>query len=165
MKKLYLALLGVTLALLTAIGVWSLFGNGETVSAVDDKTLAEKPAFSLQTLFDGSYLPALESYYSDHFPMRDTLLTAGKTLNKFYYYSGSSEESTVLILGGNTGVGGLADVLVDLAAIEELVDIQAAEQAQQCGENGNHNQQYFFGSAHKASSQDKIQGCCVGNSP
>ena len=103
MKKLYLALLGVTLALLTAIGVWSLFGNGETVSAVDDKTLAEKPAFSLQTLFDGSYLPALESYYSDHFPMRDTLLTAGKTLNKFYYYSGSSEESTVLILGGNTG--------------------------------------------------------------
>ena len=42
MKKLYLALLGVTLALLTAIGVWSLFGNGETVSAVDDKTLAEK---------------------------------------------------------------------------------------------------------------------------
>lgn len=41
MKKLYNVLLCTALALLLVIGVWSLFGNGETVSAVDGKTLAE----------------------------------------------------------------------------------------------------------------------------
>ena len=43
MKKLYTILLTAALALMLAIGVWSLIGNGETVSAVDGKTLAEKP--------------------------------------------------------------------------------------------------------------------------
>ena len=102
MKKLYTILLAVTLALLLSVGIWSLVGNGETVSAVDGKTLEEKPEFSFAALFDGTYLPALERSYSDHFPMRDTLLTAGKTLNRFYYYSGSDEDA-VLILGGSTG--------------------------------------------------------------
>ena len=102
MKKLYYALLGALLALMLGVGVWSLFGNGETVSGVDGKQLAQRPEFSFAALFDGSYLPALEAYYTDHFPMRDTLLTAGKTLNKFYYYSGS-EENTMLIVSGSTG--------------------------------------------------------------
>ncbi len=102
MKKLYNVLLCTALALLLVIGVWSLFGNGETVSAVDGKTLAEKPEFTFASLFDGSYLPALERSYSDHFPMRDMLLEAGKTMNRFYYYSGS-DENAVLIIGGSTG--------------------------------------------------------------
>ena len=102
MKKLYNVLLCTALALLLVIGVWSLFGNGETVSAVDGKTLAEKPEFTFASLFDGSYLPALERSYSDHFPMRDTLLEGGKTMNRFYYYSGS-DENAVLIIGGSTG--------------------------------------------------------------
>lgn len=102
MKKLYNVLLCTALALLLVIGVWSLFGNGETVSAVDGKTLAEKPEFTFASLFDGSYLPALERSYSDHFPMRDMLLEVGKTMNRFYYYSGS-DENAVLIIGGSTG--------------------------------------------------------------
>lgn len=102
MKKLYNVLLCTALALLLVIGVWSLFGNGETVSAVDGKTLAEKPKFTFASLFDGSYLPALERSYSDHFPMRDMLLEVGKTMNRFYYYSGS-DENAVLIIGGSTG--------------------------------------------------------------
>ncbi len=102
MKKLYNVLLCTALALLLVIGVWSLFGNDETVSAVDGKTLAEKPEFTFASLFDGSYLPALERSYSDHFPMRDMLLEVGKTMNRFYYYSGS-DENAVLIIGGSTG--------------------------------------------------------------
>lgn len=102
MKKLYNVLLCTALALLLVIGVWSLFGNGETVSAVDGKTLAEKPEFTFASLFDGSFLPALERSYSDHFPMRDMLLEVGKTMNRFYYYSGS-DENAVLIIGGSTG--------------------------------------------------------------
>lgn len=102
MKKLYNVLLCTALALLLVIGVWSLFGNGETVSAVDGKTLAEKPEFTFASLFDGSYLPALERSYSDHFPTRDMLLEVGKTMNRFYYYSGS-DENAVLIIGGSTG--------------------------------------------------------------
>lgn len=129
MKKVYYVLLGALLALLLGIGVWSLFGNGETVSAVDGKTLAEKPKFSVASLLDGTYLPALEQYYSDHFPMRDTLLTAGKTLNRFYYYSGTQEDS-VLILNGSTGAeqgGERLDSVEKLPQTEPEENIQKPE--------------------------------------
>lgn len=102
MKKLYTALLGAALALLLAVGVWSLVPDSRTASSVDGKTLAQKPEFSFESLLDGTYLPALEQYYSDHFPMRDTLLRAGKQLNRLYYYSGADEDA-MLIIGGSTG--------------------------------------------------------------
>ena len=84
MKKLYYALLGALLALMLGVGVWSLFGNGETVSGVDGKQLAQKPEFSFAALFDGSYLPAQETNYSHPCPMRDTHLTEAQTLTKIY---------------------------------------------------------------------------------
>ena len=75
---------------------------------VDGKRLARERSSPFAALFGGSYLPALEAY-TDHFPMCDTLLTAGKTLNKFYYYSGS--ENTMLIVSGSTGASRAANVL------------------------------------------------------
>ena len=60
MKKLYLSLLGVTLALLLGVGVWSLFGSGEQVSSVDGKTLAERPEFSFAALLTAAICRSLK---------------------------------------------------------------------------------------------------------
>lgn len=102
MKKIYIILLSAVLGVLLLIGVISLVDQDATRSEVENRALAQKPRFSFSALFDGTYIPALETYYADTFPMRDKLLSANRTLNKFYYYSGSGEDN-VLVIDGNTG--------------------------------------------------------------
>ena len=102
MKKIYTILLSVVLAAMLLVGLISLLDKDPTRSESENRELAKKPKFSLSALFDGSYISALETYYADTFPMRETLLAANRTLNKFYYYSGSGED-TVLVISGNTG--------------------------------------------------------------
>ena len=102
MKKIYTILLSVALAAMLLVGLISLVDKDPTRSESENRELAKKPKFSLSALFDGSYISALETYYADTFPMRETLLAANRTLNKFYYYSGSGED-TVLVISGNTG--------------------------------------------------------------
>lgn len=102
MKKIYCILLSAVLALMLLVGVISLVDKDPTRSELENRELAKKPEFSVSSLLDGSYISALETYYSDTFPMRDALLKANRTLNKFYYYSGSGE-NTMLVISGNTG--------------------------------------------------------------
>ena len=79
MKKLYTILLAVLLAAMLGVGIWSLADTDPTGS-VSEKRTFQKPQFSVQALLDGTYIPALETYYSDTFPGRETLLevTAGR---------------------------------------------------------------------------------------
>lgn len=102
MKRIYIALLAGLLAVMLAVGVVSLLDRDVTTSADENRELAKKPSFSASSLFDGSYIRALDAYYTDTFPMRQTLLKANRTLNKFYYYSGSGEDS-MLVIDGKTG--------------------------------------------------------------
>ena len=122
MKKIYTILLSAMLAGMLLVGLISLVDKDPTRSEAENRELAKKPKFSLSALFDGSYIPALETYYADTFPMRETMLAANRTLNKFYYYSGSGED-TVLVISGNTGAeqGGqsLDSVLQQKAALFE----------------------------------------------
>ena len=97
MKKLYTALLLVLLAALLFVGVYSLVDVDQTVS-VDEKKTFKKPEFSVQTLLDGTYIPALEQYYSDTFPARQMLLQANRALNQLYSFSGFGADN-VLIVG------------------------------------------------------------------
>ena len=65
-----------------------------------------KPEFSVKSLLDGTYIPALEQYYSDTFPGRESLLKANRTLNKFYYYSGGGEDSVLILNQSNSAAQG-----------------------------------------------------------
>ena len=96
MKKLYTILLAVLLAAMLGVGIWSLADTDPTGS-VSEKRTFQKPQFSVQALLDGTYIPALETYYSDTFPGRETLLEVNRTLNRFYYYSGSGESGVLLV--------------------------------------------------------------------
>lgn len=103
MKKLYGILLILLLAGMLTVGGISLFDTDAAFSETENRELAQKPEFSVAALLNGSYLPALESYYSDTFPARETLLQWNRGLNRFYYFSGTKEENNMLIIGGNTG--------------------------------------------------------------
>ena len=96
MKKLYTAFLLVLLAALLGVGIYSL-ADQDAAGSASEKREFVKPEFSVRALLDGTYIPALEQYYSDTFPGRETLLNANQTLNKFYYYSGSGEDSVLIV--------------------------------------------------------------------
>lgn len=99
MKKTYIILLCLTFALVLFVGIWSLVDVDATFSEMENKKLAEKPEFTFAALLDGSYIPAIESYYTETFPGRETLLKANRAVNNFYYYSGAEEESVLIITG------------------------------------------------------------------
>lgn len=96
MKKLYTALLLLLLTALLSVGIYSLADIDQTIS-VEEKTEFTLPEFSLRALLDGTYIPALEKYYADTFPGRDALLSANRTLNRFYYYSGTGEDAVLIV--------------------------------------------------------------------
>ena len=114
MKKLHIALLSLTLAAVLAVGLWSLFDKDPTESVFENRKLAQRPRFTLSALLDGSYISDFETYYTDTFPGREKLLKADRSLNKFYYYSGPSEESSMLVIGGNTGAENGGESLAEL---------------------------------------------------
>ena len=78
MKKLsdwaFLAcLLAVLMAVPAGVALW---GCKETTAYYENRSLAEKPALTWTSLWDGSFGTALESWFSDHTPGRTTLLKA-----------------------------------------------------------------------------------------
>ena len=79
MKKIYTALLLVLLTAMFSVGVYSLADYDATGSASEKREFV-KPEFSVKALLDGTYIPALEQYYSDTFPGRESLLKANRTL-------------------------------------------------------------------------------------
>ena len=74
----FLALL--TLVLLAVPVGTALWGADKTASYYENRTLAEKPALTWAGLWDGSFGAAAESWFSDHFPGRLTLLKADTAL-------------------------------------------------------------------------------------
>ena len=118
MKKLCLVFNIIIVLGLITVGIVSLVDTDRTVSVVENRKLASKPEFSISALLDGSYISDLESYYSDTFPMRETLMTYNKTLNGFYRYSGKGENN-MLILNNN---GAAAEGGVSLDDYENAVN-------------------------------------------
>ena len=111
MKKLCLVFNIIIVLGLITVGIVSLVDTDRTVSIVENRTLASKPEFSIGALLDGSYISELETYYSDTFPGRETLMTYNKTLNGFYRYSGKGENNMLIL--NNTGAAAEGGVSLD----------------------------------------------------
>ena len=126
MKKIYATLAGILLALLLVVGLLSLFTTGQD---------AKKPVFTMKALLDGSFISQLETYYTETFPLRQTLLQANRWMNGFYHASSGGDN--ILVLDGNTGAeqGG------------ESLARQEYEQSGQTLENEQDNSQAASGPA------------------
>ena len=107
MKKIYTFFLMVVLLAFTAFGLCSLVDKDDQISVQENRGLAQKPEFSFAALFNGSYVQALETYYTDQFPLREALMGANATLNKFYSYSSGEEGAVIIQTTGNAGAGGI----------------------------------------------------------
>ena len=72
MTKAYSRFLTALFALfLGGMLVWSLLLPDRERSEVENRTLAQWPAFSWQSLKSGSFTEGVEEYFADQFPLRD----------------------------------------------------------------------------------------------
>ena len=129
MDRLKTVLMLILLACLTGFGVYALVDTDQAESEVENRTLAQKPAFSVEALLDGSYTEDLADYYADQFPFREQLMTANRWLNSFYYYT--DDENTLLIsfdgadaLQAGTEIAETEDVFEDAS---DSVEVEAAD--------------------------------------
>lgn len=81
-SRVGVGLLAFLLAVTMFFFVFSIFDTDATVSEQENRKLAAKPAFSVSSLMAGEYIPKLESYYSDTFPMRNFFLTVNQGISK-----------------------------------------------------------------------------------
>ena len=68
-----------TVSLITAFilcfSVWCLVAPKQTFSENENRALASWPVYSFTALKDGSYMSGVQTYLSDHFPLRDPFMT------------------------------------------------------------------------------------------
>ena len=72
-RAFLLCLLAVLLAVPAGTALWS---HKETTAYYENRTLAQRPALTWESFWNGSFGSAMEDWYSDHMPGRATMLKA-----------------------------------------------------------------------------------------
>lgn len=85
---------GIITAFILCFSVWCLVAPKQTFSENENRALASWPAYSFNTLKDGSYMSGIQTYLSDHFPLRDPFMTL-KT--KYEMLSGREEINDIYL--------------------------------------------------------------------
>ena len=123
MKKIYCALFAILCLSLLCVGFISLVDQDKTVSLAENRNLSKRPELTLSSWLDGSFSTKFDTYYSDTFPFRDTLLGYNKQLNRFYYYGGSGDDNVLTIdYQGGAEQGGEALNKVDPSASDSQIE-------------------------------------------
>lgn len=66
---------GIITAFILCFSVWCLVAPKQTFSENENRVLASWPVYSFTALKDGSYMSGIQTYLSDHFPLRDPFMT------------------------------------------------------------------------------------------
>ena len=66
---------GIITAFILCFSVWCLVAPKQTFSENENRALASWPVYSFTALKDGSYMSGIQTYLSDHFPLRDPFMT------------------------------------------------------------------------------------------
>lgn len=75
-------MLAILMAVTMFFFAFSLLDTDATVSERENRKLATKPEFTVSSLFAGEYIPKVEEYYSDTFPMRNFFLSVDRGISK-----------------------------------------------------------------------------------
>ena len=86
--------ISVVTALILGLSLWCLAAPKQSFSENENRALATWPSYSFASLKDGSYMTGIQSYLSDHFPLRDQFMTL-KT--KFEMLSGKEEINSIYL--------------------------------------------------------------------
>ncbi len=74
----------------------SLFDRTEEVSQKENRSLKQRPKFSMKAVFDGSYHTEFDEYYTDQFPFRDKLLDLNTHIQDLFSQKSSGDDGMVI---------------------------------------------------------------------
>lgn len=100
MKKIYAVLSVLLLLTVLTVGMYSLLDKDETFSASENRALKSRPKLTFSNLLNGKYAEDFGAYFADTFPNREKLMSANRSLNGFYYFSGLSGKNDVQLSVG-----------------------------------------------------------------
>ncbi len=87
-----LAFVGVIITLFLV----SAFDTDPTVSQRENRTLKQKPKFTLSAVFDGKYFSEFEEYYQDTFPLRDKFLDLNSKISDAFSKTGGNSGMVIV---------------------------------------------------------------------
>lgn len=76
----------------------SVFDTDKTVSEKENRTLKQRPKFSINAVINGNYNTEFDEYYSDTFPFRDKLLTVNAKISKLFSQTRSTGSGDMVIV-------------------------------------------------------------------
>ncbi len=79
--------------------------KNQTISMVENRNLAAKTELTLESLYSGEYIRNYESYFSDHFLLRDYFVSTSKKISSLYGITRDHEVALVDFDGQNVGGG------------------------------------------------------------
>lgn len=87
-----LAFVGVIITLFFV----SAFDTDPTVSQRENRTLKQKPKFTLSAVLDGKYFSEFEEYYQDTFPLRDKFLDLNSKISDAFSKTGGNSGMVIV---------------------------------------------------------------------
>ncbi len=87
-----LAFVGVIITLFLV----SAFDTDPMVSQRENRTLKQKPKFTLSAVFDGKYFSEFEEYYQDTFPLRDKFLDLNSKISDAFSKTGGNSGMVIV---------------------------------------------------------------------
>ena len=87
-----LAFVGVIITLFLV----SAFDTDSTVSQRENRTLKQKPKFTLSAVLDGKYFSEFEEYYQDTFPLRDKFLDLNSKISDAFSKTGGNSGMVIV---------------------------------------------------------------------
>ncbi len=107
MKKNILSIVSfsIILVILSVFGLYSFFDKDEAISEMENRSLAQKPTFSLSSYFSGNFSTDFEEYYNDQFPLRNTLVKLSNKIESFYSCFKIGDGATIIQGQGGVGEG------------------------------------------------------------
>lgn len=94
-RKLSVALFLFALSIFSVLGI--LLPLRPKVSEAEKRALAKFPRITWNSFWDGNFFSEVSLWYSDTYPLRDTLITADHNIKSLFGF-----EPSVQMIGGNT---------------------------------------------------------------
>lgn len=91
-----LAICAVFALFLAFFFIVSLFDKTEEISQKENRTLKQRPKFSVSAVFNGSYHEEFDEYYTDQFPFRDKLLGLNEHIQDLFSQKSSGDDGMVI---------------------------------------------------------------------
>ncbi len=78
---------------LAGLGLYSALDKDAVKSEEENRALTQQPPFSLSALFQGDWTANFTEYYTDQFPWREALVSAGQKWDNFLYITLPEEDN------------------------------------------------------------------------